>query len=123
MEILFAVLAMIVIGLAINSGGEADHDSSLQNFLNAFGWKQLHQNWNPHLPGWLPEEKDKDAFIIYEDKAGNHHRANVKVSHYGKVDLTNDVIVKPAEPKEDLQLENQRLRERIAELESRDRSE
>lgn len=113
----FLVVAVVIRFLA----GSFDEDR-VSTYLRSKGLELVDKSWDPFGPGWFGEEDSRIYKIIYRDRSGRLHRAHVKTSMLSGVYLTNDEIV-DAEPdqkpttEKTLRDENQRLRNRIRELE------
>lgn len=118
------VLLVAVIALAarlIAGGFDGDR---VEAYVRKRGWELVDRSWDPFGPGWFGEQDSRIYQIVDRDERGDVHRAHVKTSMYSGVYLTNDEIVERAAPDtsavevSDLEKENARLRERIAELEA-----
>lgn len=101
--------------------GSFDGDR-VEQYIRENGWELVERSWSPFGPGWVGEKDSRIYRIVYRDQEGNLHRAHVKTSMLSGVYLTNDCIVEdaPEQTKPDvdaLAAENERLRERIRELE------
>lgn len=118
---IFLVLAVIVIALVIRlAAGGLDHDR-IRQYIESRGGKVLDSHWAPLGPGWFGEKSDRIYEVRYLDRDGNEHRAHCKTSMWTGVYLTEDRIVRYAEPPPDpevesLEEENRRLREELERL-------
>lgn len=115
--VVFIVLAMVIRVIADSFDGER-----VERYVKEQGWELVDRSWDPFGPGWFGEKDSRIYQIVYRDQQGNVHRAHVKTSMLSGVYLTNDQIVQPAEhvppaQQATLEEENQRLRQRISELE------
>ncbi len=99
----------------------------VEAYVQQRGWELVDRSWDPFGPGWFGEEDSRIYRIVYRDERGDTHRAHVKTSMFSGVYLTNDEVVEsgapdsPATEAGDLEAENAQLRERVAELEARER--
>ena len=114
----FVVLVVVIRLIAGSFDGER-----VERYLRENGWELIDRSWDPFGPGWFGEKDSRIYQVVYKDHMGNLHQAHVKTSMLSGVYLTNDRIVQhastPAEAHdESLADENQRLKERIRELES-----
>lgn len=99
---------------------------ALTKIVTATGKLSIVAHWSPFGRGWFGEKNDRIYEVRYKDRMGNIHQATVKTSMLSGVYFTDDRIVQQVNLDKpdviDLELENARLRERIAELEKRDNS-
>ncbi len=118
---LFMLLILAAVVVRLVAGG-MDSDR-VGRYIRSEGGELLEKHWAPFGKGWFGEQKDRIYEVRYRDRDGNIHEATVKTSLFSGVYFTEDRIVSSGtvsdEPKRDLVTENQRLRERIAELERR----
>jgi hypothetical protein len=121
---IFAVFIVIAIVFRLMAGG-MDSDR-VGEYIRAQGGELIDSQWSPFGRGWFGEKNDRIYEVRYRDRLGNVHEATVKTSMLSGVYFTEDRIVQAAKSDEsqsrDIQLENARLRQRIAELESRDQT-
>ena len=115
--IIFAVIAVVIRLIA----GSIDSDR-VESYIRQKGWELVDKSWDPFGPGWFGEKDSRIYQIVYRDNHGNLHKAHVKTSMFSGVYLTNDHVIEQAETlepenHESLEMENQRLRNRIRELE------
>ena len=116
----FALIALFARLLA----GSFDGDR-VERYVRQRGWTLVDKSWDPFGPGWFGEKDSRIYQIVYRDEDGDVHRAHVKTSMMSGVYLTNQRLVQraerpdpePAGSERDLEVENARLRARIAELE------
>lgn len=116
---LFIVLIVTAIVIRVVAGG-MDGDR-VGRYIRGQNGELIESHWSPFGRGWFGEKNDRIYEVRYRDQEGNIHEATVKTSLFSGVYFTEDKIVqttKSAETNEnDLELENARLRQRIAELE------
>lgn len=121
---IFAVFIVIAIVFRLLAGG-MDSDR-VGEYIRAQGGELIDSQWSPFGRGWFGEKNDRIYEVRYRDRLGNVHEATVKTSMFSGVYFTEDRIVQPAKSDESqarhIELENARLRQRIAELENRDQS-
>lgn len=121
---IFIVFIVITIVFRLLAGG-MDSDR-VGEYIRAQGGELIDSQWSPFGRGWFGEKNDRIYEVRYRDRLGNVHEATVKTSMLSGVYFTEDRIVQAVTSDEsqarDLQLENARLRQRIAELESRDQT-
>ena len=121
---IFAVFIVIAITLRLLAGG-MDRDR-VGEYIRSQGGELIDSHWSPFGRGWLGEKNARIYEVRYRDRMGNVHEATVKTSMFSGVYFTEDKIVQPAISSEsqarDIELENARLRQRIAELENRDQT-
>lgn len=121
-----ALLAIIITFAARLIAGGFDGDR-VEAYVRKRGWELVDRSWDPFGPGWFGEKDSRFYQIVYRDERGDLHRAHVKTSMFSGVYLTNDEVVERGEPRPvttgagDLEQENARLEERIAELEAGER--
>jgi len=115
---LFVVIAIVVRLLA----GGMDHDR-VGEYIRSQGGEVIDQHWSPFGRGWFGEKNDRIYEVRYRDREGNIREATVKTSMFSGVYLTGDRLVETAQQDrssdDDLARENERLRQRIAELEKK----
>ncbi len=116
--IIFAIIAICIRLAAGSFDGER-----VEAYIKKNGWKLVDRSWDPFGPGWFGEQDSRIYQVVYKDKAGNLHKAHAKTSMLSGVYLTNDHIVKKTPSKtteisQTLTSENERLKERIRELEN-----
>ena len=122
----FVLLAIIIAFAARLIAGGFDGDR-VEAYVRSRGWELVDRSWDPFGPGWFGEKDSRIYQIVYRDERGDVHRAHVKTAMFSGVYLTNDEVVERGEPdpvaKEagDVEQENTRLKERIAELEAEGR--
>ena len=115
---------MLIIGVIIVTlifrlmAGSLDSDR-VEQYIRNMGGELLDKSWAPFGPGWWGEKDSRIYRIVYRDPEGRVHEAHVKTSMWSGVYLTNDRIVEDS-TRTSLEDENERLRQRVAELE-RDR--
>lgn len=121
------VLLAIIIAFAarlITGGFDGDR---VEAYVRGRGWELVDRSWDPFGPGGFGEKDSRIYQIVYRDDRGAVHRAHVKTSMFSGVYLTNDEVLERGEPGPvatgvgDLEQENARLKERIAELEAGER--
>ena len=125
--IFIAIVVSIIIRLF---AGGMDGDR-VGEYIRGQGGELLDSKWSPFGRGWFGEKNDRIYEVRYRDQLGNVHEATVKTSLLSGVYFTEDRIVAPTEVTEsaipsdspgnveELELENARLRARIAELENK----
>jgi hypothetical protein len=114
--IAFVALLLALLFRLIAGGFDADR---VEAYVKERGWELVDRSWDPFGPGWFGEKDARIYRIVYRDTEGHTHRAHVKTSMFSGVYLTNDEVVERAGAAgDDLAAENERLRARIAELES-----
>lgn len=121
----FLLLIPVVIVIAIVVRlvmGAMDRDR-IREYVGGQGGQLLEASWSPLGPGWAGEKSDRIYRVQYLDREGNEHQAHCKTSMWTGVYLTEDRIVKYAEPPIQaagdltaLEAENQRLREEVERL-------
>lgn len=117
------ILILGVIFLAIIFrllAGTMDH-GRVEQYIRNMGGELLDKSWQPFGPGWYGEKDSRIYRIVYRDQEGRVHEAHVKTSMWSGVYLTNDRIIEDS-VRSSLEEENERLKQRIAELE-RDRDQ
>jgi len=116
--VLFVVILIAVVFRLL--AGSMDGDR-VGNYIRSQGGELIEKRWTPFGRGWFGEKNDRIYEVRYRDGAGNVHEATVKTSLFSGVYFTEDRIVQAAKTSEskDLEAENKRLRQRIAELEDR----
>ncbi|CAA6678148.1 MULTISPECIES: hypothetical protein [unclassified Lentimonas] len=87
---IFFIIIAILFRLA---AGSFDGDRVKGYIENTLGGELIDQSWAPFGPGWYGEKDSRIYEIIYKDRAGATHRANVKTSMLSGVYLTNDTII------------------------------
>ena len=124
--ILFVVLAIIF--RVVAGGMDSDRVGS---YIREQGGVLLDKRWAPFGKGWVGEKDARIYRVRYRDRDGHIHEATVKTSMWSGVYFTEDRIVSRSsrfpenqtangvEISNDLELENERLRRRIADLEER----
>ena len=121
---IFAVFIVVAIVIRLMAGG-MDGDR-VGEYIRSQGGELIESHWSPFGRGWFGEKNDRIYEVRYRDRLGNIHEATVKTSMFSGVYFTEDKIVQPAKTDEshasDIELENARLRQRIAELENRDQT-
>lgn len=119
--LIFGVFIVIAIVFRLVAGG-IDGDR-VGEYIRNQGGELIESHWSPFGRGWLGEKNDRIYQVRYRDRSGNIHEATVKTSMFSGVYFTEDKIVQPAKTDEshvsEIELENARLRQRIAELENR----
>lgn len=125
--IFIAIVVSIIIRLF---AGGMDSDR-VGEYIRSQGGELLDSKWSPFGRGWFGEKNDRIYEVRYRDHLGNVREATVKTSLLSGVYFTEDRIVATAEVTEpavpsdspsnvdELELENARLRARIAELENK----
>lgn len=122
MQPLLIVIGVIGIAIVFRLIAGSFDGERVEAYIRKNGWELVDRSWDPFGPGWFGEKDSRIYQIVYRDRQGNTHRAHVKTSMLSGVYLTNDHIVEamPA-PKPSAEMilaaENQRLKERIRELE------
>ncbi len=124
MEIFSICAIVIVLAIVFQlMAGSMDGDR-VGAYIRAQGGELIESHWSPFGRGWFGEKNDRIYEIRYRDRLGNIHHATVKTSMFSGVYLTEDRIVQAAKLDKSqpsgIELENERLRQRIAELENRD---
>jgi hypothetical protein len=116
---IFIVFAVIAIFIRL-AAGSFDGDR-VEAYIKKNGWKLVDKSWDPFGPGWFGEKDSRIYQVVYEDKNGDVHKAHAKTSMLSGVYLTNDHIVKhsTANNRDSLQAENERLMNKIRDLESK----
>lgn len=123
MEPFGIIIVFIAIGLIFRLiAGSLDGDR-VEAYIKKNGWKLVDKSWDPFGPGWFGEKDSRIYQVVYEDQHGNLHKAHAKTSMLSGVYLTNDHMVKKAATpnavdRDDLAAENERLRNKIRELEN-----
>lgn len=122
MEVFGIFFAFIVVAIVIRLiAGSMDGDR-VDEYVRQQGGELLHKQWAPFGKGWFGEKNDRIYEVRYRDQQSNIHEATVKTSMFSGVYFTQDKIVtlenSPA-PSDNLAEENERLRQKIAELENR----
>jgi hypothetical protein len=120
---LFAVFIVIAIVFRFMAGGL--DSGRVGEYIRSQGGELIDSHWSPFGRGWFGEKNDRIYEVRYRDRLGNIHEATVKTSLFSGVYFTEDRIVQPARMDQshmsEIELENARLRQRIAELENKDR--
>lgn len=124
MEVVLVFAGMIALVVVIRLAAGSFDGERVERYVAENGWELVDRSWDPFGPGWFGEQDARIYQIVYRDRQGNLHRAHVKTSMLSGVYFTNDQIVEAARPPAPsrevmLEEENQRLRERIRELEDR----
>lgn len=128
---LFLIFGLLALTIRLIAGG-MDGDR-LDSYAREQGWTIVSRTWTPFGPGWFGSQNERIYEVTYRNRAGETRRAHVKTSAFAGVYVTEDKLVRaaspdpapsaptPAPPSEAEQLrdENEALRRRIAELESR----
>jgi hypothetical protein len=95
----------------------------IEEYIHGQGGEVLECHWNPFGKGWFGEKSDRIYKVKYRDAQGNLHDSTVKTAMFSGVYFTQDEIVDYGEGQgnapSDLEAENAKLRQRIAELEGR----
>ncbi|MCC6694541.1 MAG: hypothetical protein IT365_02820 [Candidatus Hydrogenedentes bacterium] len=122
MEVVLVFAGMIALIVVIRLVAGSFDGERVERYVAENGWELVDRSWDPFGPGWFGEQDARIYQIVYRDRQGNLHRAHVKTSMLSGVYFTNDHIVEAARPpapsrEETLEEENQRLRERIRDLE------
>jgi hypothetical protein len=118
--VIFMVVSIALISRVFAGSFDGDR---LASYVQSQGWELIDAKWSPFGKGWVGEKNDRIYNVRYRDREGNIHVATVKTSMLSGVYFTDDKIVERAtetEPNvESLVSENERLKQRIADLESR----
>lgn len=120
----FTIIAVLLVVLLVSRliAGSLD-GQRVKEYIGSQGGELLESKWSPFGRGWFGEKSDRIYEIRYRDRSGSLHEATVKTSMFSGVYLTEDRIVQVGNAlqptRQDLELENARLRQRIAELEKR----
>lgn len=123
---LFAILVpvLFVIAIIVRLAAGAMDGERVKEYIRGQGGEMLESHWHPFGRGWFGEENARIYEVKYRDRQGNIHKATVKTSMFSGVYFTEDRIVEkteaPRSETQQLEMENERLRQRIAELESGD---
>lgn len=124
MQPLLIVVGIIGIAVVLRLIAGSFDGQRVEDYVRENGWELIDRSWDPFGPGWFGEKDSRIYQIVYRDRQGNTHRAHVKTSMFSGVYLTNDQIIDAAKPTTQseemiLAAENQRLKERIRELEEK----
>lgn len=124
MEVVLVIAGMIACVVTVRLVAGSFDGERVERYVAENGWELVDRSWDPFGPGWFGEQDARIYQIVYRDRQGNLHRAHVKTSMLSGVYFTNDHIVEAVRPpapsrEETLEEENQRLRQRIRELEDR----
>lgn len=113
--VVIVIFFAIVVRLA---AGSFDGDRVKAYVEQTLKGELLGQSWDPLGPGWFGEKDSRIYEIIYKDRDGNTHRANVKTSMMSGVYLTNDVVIERAQPQGATSLEDEEreLRSRLDQI-------
>ncbi|MEZ4699457.1 MAG: hypothetical protein R2834_03925 [Rhodothermales bacterium] len=118
---IIAVLLVVLLVYRLIAGSL--EGNRVKEYIGSQGGELLESKWSPFGRGWFGEKSDRIYEIRYRDRTGSLHEATVKTSMFSGVYLTEDRIVQPGNLSTptlpDLERENARLRQRIAELEKR----
>ena len=121
----YFIVGIVVLAIVLRLMAGPIDGERVERYLRARGCKLVDRSWEPFGPGWFGEKDSRIYQIIYEDPQGNVHRAHVKTSLFSGVYLTQDHIVAesggPPAAEEALRAENERLRQRLRELEGEKR--
>ena len=122
MEPFVVVIGFVMLAIVIRLVAGSFDGDRVEAYVRGKGWELVDRSWNPLGPGWFGEKNARIYRIMYRDTQGNLHHAHVKTSMLSGVYLTNDEIVEhsPESHRTKEQLladENQRLKERLKELE------
>jgi len=104
------------------AAGAFDGDR-MESYVREQGWELVDKSWDPFGPGWFGEQNARVYQIVYKDQHDALHRAHVKTSMLSGVYLTQDRTVDEPTPQVSEadgvspMAENERLRQRINELE------
>jgi hypothetical protein len=112
-------IGMIVLVIVFRLIAGSFDGERVERYIREMGCELIDKSWNPFGPGWFGEKDSRIYQIIYRDRDGRVHRADVKTSMFSGVYLTNDRIVEDA-PKRSIEEEKAALRKRLAELEGND---
>lgn len=94
MEIPALFIGVIIFAIVIRLiAGSFDGDRVRAYVEQTLKGELLDQSWDPLGPGWFGEKDSRIYEIIYKDRDGHTHRANVKTSMMSGVYLTNDVVI------------------------------
>jgi len=116
MEAGVLIIGVIIVALVFRLlAGSLDTDR-VDQYIRNMGGELLDKSWDPFGPGWWGEKDSRIYRIVYRDREGRVHEAHVKTSMWSGVYLTNDRIIEDA-ARSSLEEENERLKQRIAELE------
>lgn len=91
----FILIAVLMLGLMLGTrllAGSLDSER-VKDYIHSLGGELLDCSWNPLGPGWFGEKSDRIYRIVYRDRQGRIHRADVKTSMFSGVYLTNDAIL------------------------------
>lgn len=118
------LIAVVLVGMLIFRLVAGSMDGNrVKEYIGSQGGELLESKWSPFGRGWFGDKSDRIYEIRYRDRSGSLHEATVKTSMFSGVYLTEDRIVQVGNAlqptRQDLELENARLRQRIAELEKR----
>lgn len=124
MELFGVLIIFVFVAVAVRLVAGAFDGERVEAYVRQNGWELVDKSWDPFGPGWFGEKDSRIYQIVYRDQHGNLHKAHVKTSMLSGVYLTNDQIVdRAAEPRpseqDSLRQENQRLRDRIRDLEEK----
>ncbi len=122
MEPFVVVIGFVMLAIVIRLVAGSFDGDRVEAYVRGKGWELVDRSWNPLGPGWFGEKNARIYRIMYRDTQDNLHHAHVKTSMLSGVYLTNDEIVEhsPESHRTKEQLladENQRLKERLKELE------
>ena len=123
MEPVLIIIPMIILVLVIRLLAGACDGGRVEAYVRDRGWELVEKRWDPFGPGWFGEKNARIYQIMYRDQNHTLHRAHVKTSMLSGVYLTEDrAMPEPLAPaphahSDSLKTENERLRQRIRELE------
>ena len=119
MEPVGIVVIFIIIAIVVRlAAGSFDGDRVKAYVEQTLKGELLDQSWDPLGPGWFGEKDSRIYEIIYKDRDGHTHRANVKTSMMSGVYLTNDVVIERAQSQgtPSLEAEERELRSRLDQI-------
>lgn len=118
---IFVVVLVVLLVFRLIAGSM--DGNRVKEYIGSQGGELLESKWSPFGRGWFGDKSDRIYEVRYRDRLGSLHEATVKTSMFSGVYLTEDRIVQAGNAlqptQQDLELENARLRQRIAELEKR----
>jgi hypothetical protein len=118
--IVFGLIALVVVVRLLAGGMDGDR---IAGYLRSRGCVLRSKVWTPFGRGWFGDKKDRIYAIEYDDPDGNRRRATAKTSLFAGVYLTDDELVRSAQPSSDppttvaeLRAENEALRAEVERL-------
>src|SRR5690606_29908477 len=72
----------------------------VREYIERQGGRMIDSRWSPFGKGWIGEKDARIYRVQFEDSFGNIREATVKTSMFSGVYFTEDIIVVPAETKQ-----------------------